>query len=83
LTKDKDRFLKLKAMKYFILNGKLYWKDVGGILLNFLLKDEADKDLHEFHEGYCGGHLNWKTTTKKFLEMVSIDQLCFHMSLRK
>jgi hypothetical protein len=35
-------------MKYCILNGNLYWKDVGGILLNCLLKDEEDKYLQNF-----------------------------------
>jgi hypothetical protein len=67
LTKTKARFLKLKAMKYCILDGNLYWKDVGGILLNCLLKDEVDKVMQEFHEGDCGGHLNWKTIAKKIL----------------
>jgi hypothetical protein len=54
-------------MKYCILNENLYWKDVGGILLNYLLKDEANKSLQEFHEGDCGGNLNWKTTANKIL----------------
>jgi hypothetical protein len=67
LTKTKDRFLKLKAMKYCILNGNIYWKYVGGILLNCLLKDEDDKELQEFHEGDCGGHLSWNSTSKKIL----------------
>jgi hypothetical protein len=67
LTKTKSRFLKLKALKYCILDGNLYWKDVGGILLNLLLKYEADKVLQDFHEGDCGGHLIWKTTAKKIL----------------
>jgi len=58
LTKTKDRFLKLKALKYCILEGNLYWKDPGGILLNCLLKDEADKVLQEFHAEECDGHLN-------------------------
>jgi hypothetical protein len=65
LTKTKARFLKIKSLKYFILNGDLYWKDVGGILLNCLLKDEADKALQDFHEGDCGGNLNWKTIANK------------------
>jgi hypothetical protein len=42
-------------MKFFILDGNLYWKDVGGILLNCLMKDEADKVMQEFNEGDCGG----------------------------
>jgi hypothetical protein len=67
LTKTKARFLKLKALKYCILDGNLYWKDVGGIFLNCLLKDEADKALQDFHEGDCGGHLSWKTTANKIL----------------
>jgi hypothetical protein len=58
LTKTKSRFLKLKYMKYCILNGNLYWKADGGILLNCLLKDEVDKSLQEVHEGDFGGHLN-------------------------
>jgi len=44
---------------------KPYWKDVGGILLNCLLKDKVDKALHDFHEGYYGGHLSWKTIANK------------------
>jgi hypothetical protein len=56
-------------MNYFILNGNLYWKYVGGILLNCLLKDGVDKALQECHEGDCGGHLNWKTTTKTILRV--------------
>jgi hypothetical protein len=67
LTKTKARFLKLKALKFCILEGNLYWKDPGGILLNCLLKDEADKVLQDFHAGDCGGHLSWKTTANKIL----------------
>jgi hypothetical protein len=67
LTKTKARFIKLKALKFCILEGNLYWKDPGGILLNCLLKDEADKVLQDFHAGDCGGHLSWKTTTNKIL----------------
>jgi len=59
LTKNKARFLKLKALKFCILEGNLYWKDPGGILLNCLLKDEFDKVLQEFHAGDCGGDLSW------------------------
>ena len=57
----------MKALNFFILEGNLYWKDPGGILLNFLLKDEADKVLQDFHAGDCGGHLSWNTTTNKIL----------------
>lgn len=43
LSRTKSRFLKMKAMKYCILDNVLFWKDNSGILLNYLLKDEADK----------------------------------------
>ena len=47
----------MKAVKYFILDNVLFWKDHGGILLNCLLKYEANKLMQEFHAGDCGGHL--------------------------
>ena len=83
LTKTKDRFLKLKALKFFILEGNLYWKDPGGILLNCLLKDEADKVLQEFHAGDCGGHLNWKVTANKILKLDYIGLLYSSMCITK
>jgi hypothetical protein len=69
LTKTKSRFLKLEALKFCILEGNLYWKDPGGILLNCLLKDEVDKVLQDFHAGDCGGHLSWKTIANKILRV--------------
>jgi hypothetical protein len=67
LTKNKARFLKMKELKFCILEGNLYWKDPGGILLNCLLKDEFDKVLQEFHAGDCGGHLSWRNTTNNII----------------
>jgi hypothetical protein len=67
LTKIKAIFLKLKALKFCILEGNLNWKNPAAILLNFLPKDEADKVLQNFHAGECGGHLNWKVTANKIL----------------
>jgi hypothetical protein len=69
LTKTKARFLKWKALKFFILEGNLYWNDPRGILLNCLLKDEADRVLQDFHAGDCGSHLSWKTTANKILRV--------------
>jgi len=34
-------------------------------LLNFLVEEEANKVMEDFHEGECGGHLFWKSTTNK------------------
>jgi len=43
LSRTKGRFLKMKSMKYCIIDNDLFWKDNGGILLSCLLKDEANK----------------------------------------
>ena len=51
MEKNRARFIKLKVVKYYILNGCLYWKYPKGILLNCLLEDEAKKISKEFHEG--------------------------------
>jgi hypothetical protein len=65
--KTKARFLKLKAEKFCILNGLLYWKDQGGILLSCLIEEEAERTIREFHKGDCGGHHYWKTTVHEML----------------
>ena len=41
LSKTRDILVKLNFSKFFILNGYLYWKDPGGVLLNYLLENEA------------------------------------------
>ena len=45
LSRTKARFLKLKEITFCILDNVLFWKDHSGILLNCLLKEEADKVL--------------------------------------
>lgn len=67
LSKTKSWFLKMKASKFFIMDNTLFWKNHEGILLNYLLKEESDKVLQEFHVGDCGRHLYWKSTTDKSL----------------
>jgi len=67
MTKNKGRSLKLKAAKFCILNNALYWKYLGGVLLNCVVEDEAHQVMYDFHKGDCGGHLLWKTTTNKVL----------------
>eukprot|EP00253_Pinus_taeda_P004979 PITA_04979 len=67
MAKNKSRTLKLKAAKFCIMNGALYWKNPSGVLLNFLVEEEEKQVMEDFHKGDCGGHLFWKTTTKKIL----------------
>ena len=75
LSKTKAIFLKLKAVNFCILDRALYWKNSIGILLKCLLEDDADRIMHEFHEGECGGHLYWKPQPTKSLELVTIGPL--------
>ena len=56
-TRTKARFLKMKSLRYCIIDNAFCWKDSGGILLTCLLKDEVDKILQEFHARDYGGHL--------------------------
>ena len=49
------------------MNNCLSLKNPNGLLLKCLPETEAEKIKQEFHAGECGGHLNWKATTKKIL----------------
>jgi hypothetical protein len=44
--------LKLKAIKFFILNQNMYWRDHVGILLKCLDENEVNQVIR----GVCGGH---------------------------
>jgi len=57
VPKGKSRSLKLKASKYCILDGVLFWKDSGGVVLNCLVENEEKDVMTDFQKGYCGGHI--------------------------
>jgi hypothetical protein len=59
--------LKLHAVKYCIVDGKLYWKDLLGLLLSCLVESKIEKVINEFHERVCGGHHTWRATAYKIL----------------
>ena len=67
LNRNECRSLKLKAMKYVLIDHVLYWKDPEGILLKCLGKSEVDAITSELHSGVCGGHKYWKATAFKIL----------------
>lgn len=69
LSKTQARSVKLKYVKFFILNGYLYWEDLGEVLLNCLLENEVQIKIKNFHQGDCRGHLYWKTTAHKILRV--------------
>ena len=69
LIKTRARSIKLKSAKFCILNQYLYWKYPGGILLNFLLDNEAKKTMKEFHKGDYGGNHSWKVKVNNILRV--------------
>jgi hypothetical protein len=67
MEKNKVRDLKLKSIKYFLIDKVLYSKDPLGVLLRCLDPQEAQKIMFDFHDNLCGGHHYWRTTTYKIL----------------
>jgi hypothetical protein len=61
------RDLKLKSIKYCLIDHILYWKDPLGVLLRCLDPQEAQKTVTDFHDILCGGHYFWRTTSYKIL----------------
>ena len=43
LSRTKNIFIKVKEMRFCILDNVIFWKEHSGILLNCLLKAKADK----------------------------------------
>ena len=49
MTRNKARTLKMNSTKFCVLNSTLYWKDPGGVLLNFLVEQESKKVMEDCH----------------------------------
>lgn len=47
MSKAKTRSLKLKDSRYCIMNNALYWKDRGGVLMNYLTEDESKEVIND------------------------------------
>jgi hypothetical protein len=45
-----------KAMKYILLGDDMFYRTLEGLLLKCLAPTEANRLLHEVHEGACGTH---------------------------
>ena len=67
MEKNKVRALKLKSIKYFLVDKVFYWKDPLGVLLRCLDPQEAQKIMSNFHDSLCGGHHYWRTMKYKIL----------------
>jgi hypothetical protein len=67
LQRNRAKSLKLKAVRYCLIDQVLYWKEPLGLLLKCVDPQEDDRIMVEFHENLCGGHHFWKTTAYKIL----------------
>jgi hypothetical protein len=67
MEKNKVRDLKLKSIRYCLIDQVLYWKDPLGVILRCLDPQEAQKIMFDFHDSLCGGHHFWRTTAYKIL----------------
>ena len=67
LEKTKARYLKLKAVRYCIVDQILYWKHPSEILLRCLDLEEAKQIMTELHGSLCEGHHFWRTIAYKIL----------------
>jgi hypothetical protein len=67
MEKNKGRALKLKSIKYCLVDQILYWKDPLGVLLRCLDLQEAQRIMSGFHDSLCGGDYFWRTTAYKIL----------------
>jgi hypothetical protein len=64
---SKARDLKLKEIRYFLIDQVLYWKGPLGVLLICPYPQEAQRIMFDFHSILCGGHHLWKTIAYKIL----------------
>ena len=78
-SKTQCKTLKLKSIKYYIINANLYWKVPLNILLLCLKESEIEGIIDQFHTGFCGGHYAWRETTYKIL---SEDFIGLHCSYK-
>jgi hypothetical protein len=67
LVDYKRRALRLRAMKYYLTEDGLWWRNPDGVILRCVNKEEAKKILEELHSGYCGGHFAAHTTAHEIL----------------
>jgi hypothetical protein len=51
-----SRKLRYKAIKFFLLDGRLFYKSLDGVLQQCLGPEEAKKMMSEVHDGLCGAH---------------------------
>jgi hypothetical protein len=58
LVDHEIRALRLKAMKYCLTQDDLGWKNLDGVILRCVNKDESGMMIKELHFGHCGYHFS-------------------------
>lgn len=66
-SKTQCKTLKIKSIKYYIINANLYWKDPLNIFLLCLTELETEGIIDHFHTRFCGGHYAWRAIAYKIL----------------
>jgi ribonuclease HI len=56
LSRKVSRKLRYKALKFVLLDERLYYKSLDGVLLQCLSQEEAKKMMSEVHDGLCEAH---------------------------
>ena len=67
LEPRKRRALRLKSTPYLLIDNILFRRNLDGILLRCLDKDETKVILKELHFGPAGGHFGGETMAHKIL----------------
>jgi hypothetical protein len=55
-ARGSPRKIRHKAMKYVLIGDDMFYRTLEGLLLKCLGPTEANRLLHEVHEGACGTH---------------------------
>ena len=63
--RDEARKLRIKSVKYFLMDEVLYKRGFSQSYLRCLALDEANYVLREVHEGVCGNHLGVRSLVHK------------------
>jgi hypothetical protein len=66
MGKSKARDLKLKAVRYFLIDQVLHWRDPLGVLLRCLNPQETQRVMFDFHSSLCGGTISRRPQPTKF-----------------
>jgi hypothetical protein len=53
---SRDKKVRRQALKYTLIDGRLYHRTTEGLLLKCLSKEEAKATMREVHDGMCGAH---------------------------